>query len=255
MNTWIFLRGLVRESQHWGDFVAQFEQTVPRSRVMALDLPGNGALYARDSPVCVNAMVEDCRAQLASTKVTPPYHLLAMSLGGMVAVAWDDAHPQEVVAQVLINTSMRPLSPFYQRLKPGNYLTLLGLALGGTTPEQWERAVWRMTSNHPTENVLPAWVSLRQHHPVSRQNALRQLLAASRFRAPATRPIAATLVLTSAQDHLVSPECSIALARRWQCELQVHPTAGHDLPLDDGAWVAQRVQTWLTPANSWAGKP
>jgi hypothetical protein len=26
----------------------------------------------------------------------------------------------------------------------------------------------------------------------------------------------------------------------------LHPTAGHDLPLDDGLWVASQVQAWRT---------
>jgi hypothetical protein len=26
----------------------------------------------------------------------------------------------------------------------------------------------------------------------------------------------------------------------------LHPSAGHDLPLDDGPWVAAQVRDWLT---------
>lgn len=258
MDTWVFLRGLIRESQHWGSFVTQFAQTVPGSRVMALDLPGNGALHARISPLNVNAMVEDCRAQLARASVVPPYHLLAMSLGGMVAVAWASAYPDEVAAQVLINTSMRPFSAFHERLKPASYAALLGLALGRATPAQWERTIWRLTSNHDTESVLPAWIALRQQHPVSRMNALRQLVAASRFSAPATRPANPTLVLVSEQDRLVSAVCSLALAQHWQCDLRVHPTAGHDLALDDGSWIAAQVRDWLIRRSATlltSGKP
>jgi len=25
----------------------------------------------------------------------------------------------------------------------------------------------------------------------------------------------------------------------------IHPEAGHDLPLDDGAWVAGQIRAWL----------
>ena len=46
MTTWIFLRGLTRESRHWGGFVDQFQQTIPGSTVIALGLPGNGLLNA-----------------------------------------------------------------------------------------------------------------------------------------------------------------------------------------------------------------
>jgi hypothetical protein len=45
------------------------------------------------------------------------------------------------------------------------------------------------------------------------------------------------------QDVLVSPQCSATLAHRWQVELRIHPDAGHDLPLDDPAWVIQQTLT------------
>lgn len=193
----------------------------------------------------VQDMVTHCRAQLAVRNIKPPYHVLAMSLGAMVAVAWAHEHPQEVAANVLINTSMRPFSPFYQRLRPGNYGALLKLALSGTAPAVWERAVLRLTSNHGDETVLPLWLALRQTSPVSRANALRQLVAAASFRAPPVKPLVPTLVLASEQDHLVSVECSRTLATHWQCTLRVHTSAGHDLPLDDGPWVAAQVREWL----------
>ena len=79
--------------------------------MIAIDLPGNGALHQRDSPTRVEAMAEHCRATLASLGVAPPYSLLAMSLGAMVAVAWANAHPQELARCVLINTSLRPSAP------------------------------------------------------------------------------------------------------------------------------------------------
>jgi len=242
MRTWLFLRGLTRESGHWGDFVGHFEQALPADRVLTLDLPGNGQLNQLDSPLCVANMVAHCRAQLALRQITPPCHVLAMSLGAMVAVAWAQTHPEDVARMVLINTSMRPFSPFYQRLQPSAYGRLLRLATGGASPEEWERAILRLTSNQASDAVLPHWVALRRARPVSKANALRQLLAAARFRADGAAPAVPTLLLASEQDHLVSVACSKALARHWQCLLRVHPTAGHDLPLDDGPWVAQQVR-------------
>jgi len=79
---------------------------------------------------------------------------------------------------------------------------------------------------------------------VSASNAMRQLLAAARFRAPEVAPPAPLLVLCSRGDRLVDPQCSIRLAAAWNARLAVHPTAGHDLPLDDGPWVAARVREW-----------
>jgi pimeloyl-ACP methyl ester carboxylesterase len=246
MSTWIFLRGLTRESRHWGRFVAQFEQAVTGSRVVLLDLPGNGRLYQEISPLSVHDMVTHCRQQLIALGIGPPYSLLAMSLGAMVAVAWSDQFPQEIEASVLINTSMRPFSPFYQRLRPANYGLLLKLVLTNASGETWESAVLRMTSNLATEDILQQWTAMRMECPVSPINALRQLVAAARFRAPATPPAAPVLILASEQDHLVSVECSKTLATHWQCPLRAHGSAGHDLALDDGSWVAAQVRAWLS---------
>jgi pimeloyl-ACP methyl ester carboxylesterase len=245
MTTWILLRGLTRESRHWGGFVAQFQKIMPYQTVVTLDLAGNGRLNHQRSASRVEDMVADCRLQLALRHIAPPYHLLAMSLGAMVAVAWAQSHPDEVAAQVLVNTSLRPFSPFYHRLRPVNYAPLLRLLLSGAAPQDWERAILQMTSHGDHEDVLPSWLALRLTHPVARLNALRQLLAAARYAAPAQPPRAPTLLLGSAQDRLVSVQCTLALARQWACEHRIHPAAGHDLPLDDGLWVMQRVREWI----------
>lgn len=245
MQTWILLRGLTRESRHWGDFLLQFQHALPDTQIIALDLPGNGRLNQQLSPLRIQDMAAHCRAQLASRNIAPPYKILAMSMGAMVAVAWSEMYSQEVTAQVLINTSMRPFSPFSHRLLPANYALLLKLSLMGAAPEAWEHAVLYLTSNRTHDDVLPLWLALRQGNPVSRSNAVRQLIAAARFHAPLVKPPVPTLLLGSEQDRLVSVNCSKTLASHWQCDLRIHGSAGHDLPLDDGPWVAAQVRAWL----------
>jgi hypothetical protein len=39
--------------------------------------------------------------------------------------------------------------------------------------------------------------------------------------------------------------CSIALAQAWHVPIALHESAGHDLALDDGTWLAARVAEWL----------
>ena len=253
MQTWLLLRGLTRENRHWGDFLDQLQLAMPADQIIALDLPGNGRLNLQHSPMRIQDMVEHCRAQLATQNIAPPYNILAMSMGAMVAVAWSENYPQEVTAQVLINTSMRPFSPFYQRLLPANYGQLLKLSLLGTTPEAWERTVLQLTSNRSGDhhddahhdNILPHWLAYRHENPVSRSNAVRQLIAAARFHAPLAKPPVPTMLLASERDHLVSVKCSKTLASHWQCDLRVHDRAGHDLPLDDGTWVIGQLSAWI----------
>jgi pimeloyl-ACP methyl ester carboxylesterase len=245
MSDWIFLRGLVREQRHWGGFLSEFETRLPDARVTPVDFPGNGELNYLQSPITVQEMVESCRAQLQEQGSQPPYRVLALSMGAMVAVAWSAAYPNEVQGMVLINTSMRPFSAFYQRLLPGNYLPLLGLMMGASA-QRWEQWILRATTRHPREDVEDAWTSFREQSPVSAANALRQLWAATRFCAPLQSPIADVLLLTSERDQLVSTQCSQAIARQWRATLAIHPSAGHDLTLDDGPWVVEQVEAWLT---------
>ena len=245
MATWVLLRGLVRESGHWGAFVTHFKDALPDAQVHLLDLPGNGTCHAQRSPTQIDAMVDACRQQLQAAGVVQPYALVALSMGGMVAVQWAHRFPGEIERQVLVNTSMRPFSPVYQRLRARNWATIAGLLLGRANGLQWEEAILQMTTTQPHPDVLPVWQSLRHCHPVSTANALRQLWAAARFTAPVLPPAVPTLLLSSTQDALVSVQCSRAIAKAWDVPLHEHPQAGHDLSLDDPQWVAQQVRRWL----------
>lgn len=246
MSTWIFLRGLTRESRHWGDFPEVFRTTIVDAEIVTLDLPGNGRLNWMESPVRVEQMADYCHTEMSARGLQPPYFLLAMSLGAMVAVAWAKRHAEEIAGCVLINTSLRSFSTFHQRLRPGNYPVLVKRAVLGGSPAEWETTILALTSNRfdNRASILDGWVALRRECPVTRCNALRQLWAASRFRADGM-PAARLLILASAGDRLVNPRCSRRLALHWESGFAEHPDAGHDIPLDDGPWVARKVREWL----------
>jgi len=252
MSTWVFLRGLTRDSRHWGEFPGIFRAAIQDADIVTLDLPGNGLLNALRSPASVAAMAQHCRAELQARNIRPPYYLLAMSLGAMVAVDWADSHPQELAGCVYINTSLRPFNRFYQRLRPRNYAALLQVALPCGSAIAREQIILRITSNlaGPRTPILEAWSAWRNQHPVAPANALRQLWAANRYRAPQSKPAVPLLLLASAADNLVSPQCSRRLAHCWETAYAEHPAAGHDLPLDDGAWVARQVKEWLRVMNT-----
>ena len=250
MSNWIFLRGLMRETRHWGEFPEIFRAMLPQAGVTLLDLPGNGRLHKEKSPARVEAMTDACRRQLASQGISPPYYLFALSLGAMVAIDWATRYPQELAGCVLLNTSLRPVSPFYQRLRPRNYPALLGLAMPGVRQRNFarqERLLLQLTSYRGAAqpSVLAAWIGYQHDHPVSYSNAWRQLYAAMRYRAPARAPAMPILILAGGADQLIDPRCSQNLARLWQAPLAVQAAAGHDLTLDAGGWVAEQVRDWL----------
>ena len=219
---------------------------MPDAEIVELDPPGGGRFYAQRSLLTVQSMVEHARAWLP-TQSAPPYHLLGLSLGGMVCLDWAVRHPGEVAACVVLNTSLRPFSAFYERIRPSNYAALLRVLVGRDVGAR-ETATFRLTSSGELKSdIVSAWTRYAQEQPMSRGNALRQLVAAARYRAPAEPPPVPVLVLASAGDRLVDPACSRSLAKAWKLPIVVHPMAGHDLALDDGPWVAAEVKRWLRP--------
>lgn len=247
--TWVLLRGLTRETGHWGDFPALLLQSVRAeqadARLQVLDLPGNGELFRQTSPSRVADMVSACRAILAQRGIGGPVYLLAMSLGAMVACEWAERHPGEVDGVVLINASLRPHSSLLGRLRPLDYWRLLALAM--LPPRVREAGVLRFTSRmvEQPDHVLAAWLGLQRAHPVAVRNSLRQLLAAMRYRTGGVKPAAHMLLLCSQGDSLVDWHCSRALSRAWGVPMRLHTRAGHDLPLDDPQWVSRAVVDWL----------
>jgi pimeloyl-ACP methyl ester carboxylesterase len=249
-GVWVLLRGLSRESGHWGVFPDHLQRELrvlqPASQVLLLDLPGTGTLRRQPSPTQVAAIVEACRAELQRRGVSGPMSIIGMSLGGAVLTDWASRYPAEVEAGVLINPSLRPFSELFRRPRPLNYLGLALLSLSRFSARLREERVLRLTTRlTPPQAVIDRWLELQRQRPVGVRNTARQLLASVRYRASRTRPAAPMLLLCSKADNLVDWRCSQAISRAWGAPLRLHTKAGHDLPLDDPQWVARTVAAWL----------
>ena len=245
--TWVLLRGLTREARHWSGFAAQLAAHIDQDAVTVLDLPGNGDFYQQSSPTSVSDMVLFARHELLTRGIKPPYKLLAMSLGGMVAASWSQRYSIEIDRLVLINTSMRPFSSLTERLRPASWTKFGLLAARWQDSDYVESTIHQLTCNLKSQqgDDLTLWRQIRKSAPVSRPNALRQLLAAARFSCASSAPRCPVIVLSSGADQLVNPVCSTRLAEDWRAEHRSHPWAGHDLPHDDGQWVCEQVSDWL----------
>jgi pimeloyl-ACP methyl ester carboxylesterase len=244
-ENWFFLRGLVRESGHWAGFLEKFKLAFPDRRVVPLDLPGSGAHFRETSPVSIAGYVEALRAEFLAQRGEKNF-LFAISLGGMVGVEWMHRHPADFNGAVLVNTSLRGLSPLHHRLRLKNWGTVLRLLTSGSLALR-EQTILEMTSGRRERfaALAPEWVEIQRQRPVAKRNALRQLLAAIKFRPPASRPQPKILLLNGAQDQLVHPRCSEALAHHWGAPLRVHPTAQHDLTLDEPEWVLEQLRDFF----------
>lgn len=246
-STWLLVRGLCRQQRHWEDFPKQLAQAL-NARVLCSDILGTGTEWQVTTPCSITQIMLQLRKQFRQQHpdVSYPIRLLGISMGGMICTEWARCFPNEVQCMVFINTSFKQFSPLYQRLKLNKIPTLIDILR--SPPLQQEQSILVMTSHTQHNNIVLSqrWSRYAEQQPVSRQNALRQLYAASRFKPPTQPPIASILLLASTQDQLVDVRCSNAIATKWRCPLHYHPTAGHDLPLDDSHWVCQKIAGWLT---------
>ena len=248
---WLLLRGLAREQRHWGEFPGVLQTYQPDDRIVLYDFPGNGQRYTENSKTSVVCMVEDIRVFLKSCSIEQPVYIIALSLGGMVAVEWMNRYPDECAGVILISTSLRGLNPFYQRLLPSSYSAIFKSLLFPGNIGKNESVNLKLVSNIVANDItkrdttLNHWVNYAKQYPVSAINGLRQLFAAINFNVPEHQPDVPILVLCSLADHLVDPQCSLSLAKHWNLPVEIHITAGHDIPLDDSQWVCEKIKLWL----------
>lgn len=252
MSAWVLLRGLTREARHWAELPAQLHASGIEGEIVFADLPGCGGHVRVKTPASVKAMAEFVRTDLLSRGYTPPFRIIGLSLGAMVAVAWAQSRPDELARLVLINTSMRPFCVMLHRMRPGAWPALLRAALYWRGRRAAEAAIHDLTCrrSEKRDTDLAIWIAIYRSAPVNRANALRQLLAAARFKAGPVAPRCPVLVVASREDRLVHPACSRALARAWGATYCEHAWAGHDLPHDDPLWLAETIVKWAVGATA-----
>lgn len=242
----LLIRGLTREQRHWGSFLPKLHAALPNP-VHCLDFAGCGALYQQRSPASISELRQSIRAQWQALGYKQPVHLVALSLGGMLAIDWALTYPAEVASLNLINCSVRSLSPFYLRLRWQNYPQLLQMICSPLALR--EQRIVELTTARASkrQQLVKQWVKWQQQRPVALANALRQLWAASQFSLNGT-PTCPVTLFNSLGDKLVSPQCSAALAEHWQAKLISHQWAGHDIALDDPDWLVTQLAELLHPA-------
>lgn len=246
-KNWLLLRGLARESAHWGAFVPQLQATFPDAQITLLDLPATGCFHLETSPSTIKAITDNVRSHAFDNGVMQqPVTILALSLGAMVAWEWMRSYPKDICGAILMNTSFADLNPFYQRLRWQSYRDFIALAITRDLYKR-ESAILQLTSNRRNQRkqTVQAWKKIQTDRPISLKNSFRQIIAAANYRPGDVKPEQPVLLLNGQGDRLVSPACSEAIHKKWNLELRRHPWAGHDLTLDDGAWVAMQLKDWV----------
>lgn len=246
------VRGLARETRHWGVFIPNIQKSFPDAVIHPLEIPGTGRLKHQTSPTSIDDYVQILRQQyLYNITENDDCKIIGLSLGGMMAAHWLAHYPQDFSAAVLINTSGR-ISTISKRLKITGGLRLL-MALCHRDPFRREKKLASLLCNLADQDkTAHDWAQISKTAPVSLLNFLRQFYAAATFKLPANN-VVETLILCSRRDRLVSYESSGDIAFLWQKEYFCHDEAGHDLTTDDPNWCIEQLRSWPPFTNTVPG--
>ena len=238
-DTLVMLRGLARGKHHWGSFVGQVEQAFPDKKVVAIDLAGNGDRYQETSPASVHEAVEDIQQQLLSKKLQPPYDVISLSLGGMITLQW--LHENHEIDKAIVMNPSHAMLPVYQRMRPSAMLTIHSSVL--LLPAQLrERLIFGLNANQePDQDMIQHWVNLEKKQSVQFSNLVNQLKTAKTFSTSLKIEPERVLLLASRKDKLVNVACSKKIASKFSLNIHYHPTAGHEISLDDPKWVIEQA--------------
>lgn len=242
---WVLIRGIVSEKYHWGDFYSQVKKRFPDHLVETADILGNGTSRNKLSSLNISTQINNLRQQVSSKNKKI---LFGFSLGGMLALEWAYAHPDEVGALVLVNTSLHP-SPFQKRLRPAALKTILQAGLKKDYLSREEMILKMTTAQLPLEKIKSTaedWGQYGMRNPTKSINFFLQLALAAKIKQRPRPPAVPTLLLSSALDQVVHPDCSKKIAAIWNLKHECHEGAGHDLTLEDPEWVLNKVRNWLT---------
>src|SRR3989338_372912 len=184
---WILLRGLTREKSHWGEFLPMLKKASPGAQVLCLDLPGVGTENERPSPLSIAGITDDLRARWRksfSKAKLGDWVCVGHSLGGMIALDWQERYSKDFVGVCAINSSSRGVAPVWRRETLGAVTGFARIAASRDL-ESRERLVLGLTSNLQRNNkkLLSDWVEFAKARPAHWQTPARQVAAALAFKA------------------------------------------------------------------------
>ncbi len=245
----VLIRGLARCHCHWGDFPEKLSTSFPECKISFIDLPGSGGRNHVDFSLKMIHNTESVRRDFkeiqSSFEKDYETFVIGISLGGIVALSWAKEYPQDFNKMLIINSSVADCNILY-RLQPYAF-RVLSKAIVMIDDLEREKSIFKLTSSLKLdEKIVKEWANCSRKFHMSKENVFRQLLAASRFKCPKSLT-QKLLILCSRKDKLCDYRCSFTIHDILpNSDLELHASAGHDLPLDDPDWTIEKIQRFLS---------
>jgi len=208
-------------------------------------LPGAGRYNKLLSPLSISENAEFLLSHIKEESLNQKA-IVSVSMGSMVAIEMLRKRPNLFLKAIVINTSFSNLSPFYHRLQLKALKQLFKIGKAKSLLEK-ELEIVKMVSQSSDKwpKVSQSWAKIAEKRPMRTTNFFRQLIAAGTYRLSKLPPKPPIVVLSSLKDQMVHSSCSEKLAKHWNLMIYRHPTAGHDICIDDPNWVIEKLRKVL----------
>jgi pimeloyl-ACP methyl ester carboxylesterase len=240
-------QGLGQGSWAWQDVWPSFAE---RYRTIVFDMRGTGRSPAPDEPYGIRDLAEDAAAILDGRRA----HVVALSMGGYVALTLALAHPELARSLVLIGTGAGGVErvPRPQHVRDA-FEAALALPLeefGRTTMPLTFSPGWTQANPDRFEQILAA----RMEHPTSYETITAHAEACYAYYAegcPVERIEAPALVVHGTEDGIVPVENGRMLAARLpHAEYVELGGRGHNLPLEIPDELTRLILDFLERAGT-----
>ena len=240
----VLIHGLARVSATWGQVALALAS---RHRVLLPDHPGMGTSRDLKAPWSLESYARLQLETLRSSGEKGPFHLVGLSMGGMVALSLARELGSDCASLMLLASSTRESGLL--RLSPAAVLRIIGRFLihpRSAGDHNIKEVVSRRTRERWPDLGVQLDSLLRAAD--SRKGMLwRQLVACALYggrRSFGSLP-EKRIVVVGEGDRFVPPRNSWKLARLCGAPLYAKPGLGHDFSLDAPQWCAELIDGFV----------
>jgi len=239
----LFIHGYPLSRRMWQPQMASLAMD---ARVLAIDLRGHGDSQATPGPYPMSLLADDCAAFLDTLGIQRPVVICGLSMGGYIAFAFYRQHPSRVAGLVLAATRPGPDTPEGQANRDKSTALARQQGVSAIAEAMLPRLLSPGTYHNRPELVNQVRTIMES---VSLDGITGDLLG-MKGRPDSTPTLAEikvpTLVLHGADDQLIPlREAETMHSAIPNAGLQVLPTAGHLLNLEQPELFNQAIQGFL----------
>jgi pimeloyl-ACP methyl ester carboxylesterase len=230
--TLVFIHGSGDTAAVWDEVIAR----LPEYSCVALDLPGHGAAASESGParMTVRDYAESVRTELARRGLSGVC-LIGHSLGSAITLRLAADHPDVVARLVLVGggARLRVLPAMLEEAQRDPEAAKRSLTAVGFAPGH--EAAHAAYLNRAAQ-LAPGML----HRDLAACDGFDMMSDLARIKQPA-------LVITGEKDQLTPPKYALYLGERLpDAHVVLVPSAGHYLPIEAPAAMAEAIDQWLS---------